>query len=121
MASVIERTYILYFNFLFHTGSIPYRRIGCFADNQQLPRPLPELLFDESAFAKLMNYTSWNEYLPDAVCRCAEAAKMKTYSHFSLQEFGKCFSGPKAGSTYNKVTSYNTSQYTLSQPENHLS
>lgn len=34
--------------------------------------------------------------------RCAKSALEKKYTHFSIQDFGQCLSGPKVKATYNK-------------------
>ena len=38
----------------------------------------------------------------DFLCRCAHATKDKKYTHFGIQEFGECLSGPQVKSTYDK-------------------
>ena len=81
---------------LFETGcTTNYTKLGCFKDGRN-PRPLPELLFtDRDAQSKVssnktIDWNNWDTYIVDLVCRCANAAKAKKYSHFSIQYFGKC-------------------------------
>ncbi len=57
------------------------------------------MLFDDT---KNIDKASWNEYIDNVICRCANAAMEKQYSHFSLQSYAKCFSGPNVAETYNK-------------------
>jgi len=81
----------------------PYKRIGCFADKgASKTRPLPELLFDVSSNASQLVGSQWNYYLLEIVCKCAEEAKQRKYTHFGVQEYGKCYSGPDVKGTYNR-------------------
>ena len=80
----------------FLLGSRPYLNIGCFNDSLT-EHSLPELLFDDQENIDLQN---WDEWLDSLVCRCAEEANKASYTHFSIQALGQCYSGPKVGSTY---------------------
>ena len=62
-------------------------------------KPLPELLFDDKSNIDTSN---WDEYIEEVICLCANAAFAKQYTHFSLQSFSKCYSGPNVAETYNK-------------------
>ncbi len=46
--------------------------------------------------------TYWNEYMENLICNCANAAFEKEYTHFSIQSYAQCFSGPNVAETYNK-------------------
>lgn len=73
-----------------------------------LSRPLPELLMTRKPPSNTMYHDSpsntftWNTDLPEIVCNCAMAANDKGYSHFGLQDYSSCYSGPRAGMTFNK-------------------
>ena len=41
------------------------------------------------------------------VCRCAKVVKDKKYTHFAIQDFSECWSGPNAASSYDKYGSEN--------------
>ena len=84
-------------------GKTPYKRLGCFQDKKGASRPLPELLFDASANVSQLAGPSWNAYLLQLVCKCAEETKLKMYTHFGLQDYGKCYSGPAVSKTFGKV------------------
>ena len=84
-----------------HTGKIPYKDIGCFADKSSLAvkKPLPELLFDDKSGIDTAN---WDNYIEEVICLCANAAFAKQYTHFSIQSITKCYSGPNVAKTYDK-------------------
>ena len=44
--------------------------------------------------------SSWTHISCVSFRRCAKAANMKGYTHFSIQNFGDCWSGPQANKTY---------------------
>ena len=60
---------------------------------------MPQLLFDDQDNIDLQD---WDTYLEETICRCAEAALNKKYTHFALQNLGQCFSGPDVEETYNR-------------------
>lgn len=91
-------------NDFFFIGKTPYKRLGCFQDKGG-SRPLPELLFDVSYNASKLVGSQWNYNLLEIVCTCAEEAKQRKYTHFAIQDFGKCYSGPDVKNTYDKVYS----------------
>ena len=72
-----------------------YTKLGCFKDDMNSPRPLPELLFTDrdKSVKKYSNisidWDNWNSYINDLVCRCAKEAKDRNYAHFSIQFYGK--------------------------------
>jgi len=88
--------------------SVPMRPLGCFVDNKSPNRPLPELIFtDNDPESTVYSGVSvqaddWETYMPDLVCRCAKAASMKNYSHFGIQGYGECWSGPNAAKTFSR-------------------
>ena len=60
---------------MLHQGGISYKDIGCFKDNGQIPRPLPELLFTDRD-PKDVVYSGipvhgqdFDAYVTDLVCR----------------------------------------------------
>ena len=58
-----------------HLGEISYKDIGCFKDNGQIPRPLPDLLFtdrdpkDEVYSGIPVHGQDFDAYVTDLVCR----------------------------------------------------
>ncbi|XP_029197973.2 uncharacterized protein LOC114963020 isoform X2 [Acropora millepora] len=93
--------------------SVNYNKLGCFVDDRINPRPLPELLFtDGDPGSKVhsgqrVNWDNWNSYLVDIVCRCAKAAKAKRYTHFAIQFYVECWSGPEASLTFTRAGNTN--------------
>ena len=57
------------------------------------------MLFSDEAKRKS---ESWDEFLPDLICSCANAAKEKKYAFFGIQNFAECWSGSNAKETYKK-------------------
>ena len=70
-----------------------FTKKGCF-NNLQNPRPLPQMMFtDLDARAArfsgvLVDWGSWDSYLNDAVCRCAQVSKAKGFNYFGIENFG---------------------------------
>ncbi|KAL9971012.1 hypothetical protein ACROYT_G023488 [Oculina patagonica] len=87
---------------------IPMRPLGCFVDSKSPNRPLPELIFtDNDPKSNVYSGISvqaddWESYMPELVCRCAKAATMKNYTHFGIQGYGECWSGPNAAKTFSR-------------------
>ncbi|XP_078379184.1 uncharacterized protein LOC144662280 isoform X2 [Oculina patagonica] len=96
------------------TCAAVYTKVGCLKDDLRSPRPLPELLFTDRdpSVKKYSNisigWQNWNSYMSDLVCRCAKEAKVRNFAYFSIQFYGECWSGPKAGETYNRAGHVNT-------------
>ena len=73
---------------------IDFVKKGCFNDLAN-PRALPYLLFTDidntsSSFSDFpVDWGSWDDYLGDVVCRCAQRAKAKGYSYFGIENFGE--------------------------------
>jgi len=67
--------------------------LGCFADLGEKLRPLPLLYFNARGDVDWYN-------MRKTVQRCAEEAKKKRFEYFSVQFFGECWGGPKAGKTF---------------------
>ncbi|XP_028515478.1 uncharacterized protein LOC114575226 [Exaiptasia diaphana] len=83
------------------TCNIGYNKVGCFKDDSKQPRPLKERLFVDSLNSGYeIDWGSWNDYMVDLVCRCAEVAAAKKHDYFGIQNFGECWAG---GNTYNRV------------------
>ncbi|XP_065644352.1 uncharacterized protein LOC100198647 isoform X16 [Hydra vulgaris] len=86
--------------------SVNYVKIGCYNDDQNNPRPLPEPLLNDRSekypgfSGKTIDWAHWNHYMPEFVCRCAEKAKANGYKIFGVQFFASCWSGPSAQETY---------------------
>lgn len=78
--------------------TVRYRNIGCYNDHHFRERPLSDLLFSTAKTDCLedlerlpTNETldTWNEYIYNLVCLCAEKAKEGKYTYFGLQNCGK--------------------------------
>ena len=73
---------------------VKYAKMGCYSDDGNSPRPLPEELFTDQNPTSAMftghhvDYENWDQYLPSLVCRCAEMTFQKGYKVFGLQLFG---------------------------------
>ena len=71
-----------------------FEPVGCFADKQNLPRPLPDYIQNERDYrhtnwnGKLIEWNNWNNYTPGLICRCAEKAKKLGHTTFSIQFYG---------------------------------
>lgn len=50
----------------------------------------------------------WWLFLLFNVLRCGKAAKLKNYTHFGIQGYGECWSGPMAGKTFGRDGVQNT-------------
>lgn len=74
---------------------IKYKPIGCFHDDMEIPRPLPELILNErdpthpSWNKHLVDWKRWDTYMLEFICRCAAKTKEKGFRFFSTQFFGK--------------------------------
>ncbi|KAK2564876.1 hypothetical protein P5673_011575 [Acropora cervicornis] len=85
-----------------------FENVGCYADKQLSPRPIPDLIFSD--LDKESPKYSGNEarlgeldaYLSDVLCRCAEQTQELGYIFFGVQNHGECYSGPDSRITYNK-------------------
>ena len=73
---------------------IDYEPVGCFKDNQNIPRPLPDYIMNERDYRHsnwngyLIDWKNWNTYIPKMICRCAAKAKELNRTTFSLQFYG---------------------------------
>ena len=94
---------LILYEFFIVLGKTPYKRLGCYSDKGGA-RPLPDLLFDVSANASKLSGQQWGVYLLEMVCKCAEQAKQRKYTHFGLQDYGKCYSGSNVKTTYDKAS-----------------
>ncbi|XP_031574771.1 threonine-rich protein-like [Actinia tenebrosa] len=74
-------------------------KVGCFTDDQQVPRPLPKMLFtnvNETSpyFSGVkVNEPDPDSYMINLICICAQEALYKGYNMFGLQHYGECWSG----------------------------
>eukprot|EP00112_Aurelia_sp_Birch-Aquarium-sp1_P005417 Seg1615.3 transcript_id=Seg1615.3/GoldUCD/mRNA.D3Y31 product="hypothetical protein" protein_id=Seg1615.3/GoldUCD/D3Y31 len=79
-----------------------YEPGGCFKDNQNKPRPLPDYLMNERDYSTdnwnghLINWRNWNTYSPQMICRCAQKAKEMGKKTFSIQFYGECWTGDES-------------------------
>ena len=67
------------------------KKLGCFNDIQQPPRPLPMLLLDElNVTVDLPNAKNeWRNFLKGFVCKCAKEARKRNFYTFGIQNYGK--------------------------------
>lgn len=54
-----------------------------------------------------MTYSLYLTPFRRLACRCAERSKQDGFTYFGLQDYGRCFSGPHAASSYNNHGSSN--------------
>ena len=73
-----------------------YRKLGCYKDNGQKKRPLPQLLFTDRHYLspvysgrKFIKDSFDRSYLDDLVGRCASKCKQLGYDIFGIGKFGK--------------------------------
>ncbi|XP_068751837.1 uncharacterized protein [Montipora capricornis] len=99
-------------NFVFELGSDcdhGFERIGCFKDNRQDPRPLPDYIMTDRDRSlaiysgQSIDWRNWDSYMPEFACRCAEIAKEKGHNTFGVQFYGECWSGSQSEVTYGKL------------------
>eukprot|EP00112_Aurelia_sp_Birch-Aquarium-sp1_P004144 Seg1471.1 transcript_id=Seg1471.1/GoldUCD/mRNA.D3Y31 product="hypothetical protein" protein_id=Seg1471.1/GoldUCD/D3Y31 len=78
---------------------VNYEPVGCMADNDIAPRPIPEYIMNERDYksgtwnGRLIDWRNWDTYSPGFICRCAKAVKAKGYTTFGAQFYGECWSG----------------------------
>ena len=74
-----------------------YQKLGCYSDDQKVPRPLPSLILTDRdptspVFSnRKIDWGNWDSYISDLACRCAEKAADNGYNFFGLQFYGKSF------------------------------
>ncbi|XP_068751834.1 uncharacterized protein [Montipora capricornis] len=99
-------------NFVFELGSDcdhGFEMIGCFKDNRRDPRPLPDYIMTDRDRSlaiysgQSIDWRSWDSYMPEFACRCAEKAKEKGHNTFGVQFYGECWSGSQSEVTYGKL------------------
>ena len=78
---------------------VSFNPVGCYYDDQIIPRPLPLLIMNErddtvSSWNKLyIDWPGWFKlYVEEFTCRCAAKAKELNYTFFSAQFYGIHFS-----------------------------
>ncbi|KAL9953672.1 hypothetical protein ACROYT_G041123 [Oculina patagonica] len=98
---------------------VNYEKIGCFQDEPD-QRALSQELFQDlltglpNYSGQSVDFNDFSTYLPGLVCRCAQKSKQEGFSYFGLQNYGICFSGPQAASSYNM---YGSSKYCFKHVE----
>ncbi|KXJ24612.1 uncharacterized protein LOC110247930 [Exaiptasia diaphana] len=73
--------------------STTYVRVGCYADNNNTTRPLPDLL------GNYYYSMTWNT-IDDVIHNCSKLAQSEDHRYFGLQHYGECWSGKNADLTY---------------------
>lgn len=78
------------------SAGVSYRKLGCYKDNGQKKRPLPQLLFTDRLYLspvysgrKFIKESFDRSYLDDLVRRCASKCKQLGYDIFGIGKFGK--------------------------------
>nr|XP_058950079.1 streptococcal hemagglutinin-like [Pocillopora verrucosa] len=92
-----------------YDGECPVQFIkkGCF-NAIKSQKPLPRLMFTDldardSKFSGVpIDWGSWNSYLQNVVCRCAQVSKAEGFYYFGVKNFGECWSGENLDITYSK-------------------
>ena len=64
-------------------------KLGCYRDGQEVPRPLPVLLFDDEGSAE--HKGNWVAYTNAIVCKCATETEKRGWYTFGIQNYGKLF------------------------------
>lgn len=44
----------------------------------------------------------WDQILPEVICSCANATKLKGYTHFGITKYTQCWSGPNVQDHYSE-------------------
>ena len=77
------------------SAKVGFKRLGCYKDNWQEHRPLPQLLFtDLDELSPLYSGKKYDKknfdrsYLDDLVERCASKSKLLGYDVFGVEKFG---------------------------------
>ncbi|XP_031556840.1 uncharacterized protein LOC116293538 isoform X2 [Actinia tenebrosa] len=78
---------------------VSYRDLGCFRDDHNIYRPLPNLLFSDVKDNRV-DLENWDTYLSDVICRCARMTRNSGMTTFGIQNYGDCYSGERAAETY---------------------
>ena len=95
---MMSLTYIIFCFLCFKkvSAGVSYRKLGCFKDNGQRKRPLPQLLFTDRHYLspvysgrKFITESFDRSYLDDLVGRCASKCKQLGYDVFGIGKFGK--------------------------------
>jgi len=78
-----------------------WKKVGCFHDYVTTRPLLYELLnrrdpYNHNFDGKLINWKAYPATLKELYCRCAELTEQRGYTHFGLQFYGECWSGPNA-------------------------
>jgi len=75
--------------------NVQYEKLGCFKDSKVAPRPLADLILTDRDTSSpvysggKISWGTWNTYLTDLVCRCAQkAAEAGIYQYFGIQNHG---------------------------------
>lgn len=79
---------------------VEFERVGCYRDNHfSNARPLSRYALNDRDphhprfSGKLIDWRSWDVYVPDFACRCAKKARELGSNFFGLQFYGECYTG----------------------------
>eukprot|EP00794_Sanderia_malayensis_P010759 gene10759-11909_t len=95
--------------------NINFTKVGCFNDFGIIPKPLPVKLLEDkntgfsASGINSNNKAAWDTFLPDFICRCANAARERKFWTFGIQNYDECFSGHDEG-RYDEDGQANTSK-----------
>lgn len=78
--------------FLVPAGEIPFKALGCYRDNHNLYRPLPDQLFSDSQ--ETIDFKDWPNYLSDAICRLANKQPDRSLKEVQLRR-ARTYNKPK--------------------------
>jgi len=81
------------------------KKLGCYNDMLQPPRPFPVLLMNETVDVSDASQADYPNYLKAFVCKCAEMTRKRGWYSFGIQNKGEgkdlfdieCHSGPDEG------------------------
>lgn len=85
---------------------VKYTKVGCYNDKRKASkRAMGDLLFQDrkkgkSFSGQKIDWKHWDTYLPDLVCRCAEAASNRGFVFFGIQFYGECWSSADAAQRF---------------------
>ncbi|EDO40033.1 predicted protein [Nematostella vectensis] len=97
-------------NYVYHIEpdcDLKFEKVGCFADNHKVARPLPVYIMTDRDKSRTdissghsIDWAHWDTYIPELACRCAHITKAKGWNTFGLQFYGECWSSKDAEKTY---------------------
>ncbi|KAJ7325338.1 hypothetical protein OS493_029884 [Desmophyllum pertusum] len=85
--------------------ALTYEKVGCFKDKvDPSERVLKKIAFeDRDKDQSQQTWKEWKTYLPELVCRCAEAANNMGQVDFGVQFFEECWTSIKKNDDYTKL------------------